>query len=296
MRFKTTPISKTGGREINQDYCGWLEIGKNCCWVVADGLGGHRGGEIASRTAVTAALESFRRRPELSREALEQHIVSAQACILKLQLQDSELKGMRTTIVILASDSRHFLWAHVGDSRLYYFHRNRIAAQTQDHSVPQMMALARDITPDQIRFHPDRNRVLRCLGEKGETRPDIPSKKGRLRRGDAFLLCTDGFWEFVTESEMEVDLAEAETPVAWLERAEARLLARATDEHDNYSAIAVFHARKEPLWRWLWPEWSWRFVARKGEPQNDLEVGPVVGNAAARFSTPTTNELDGDTQ
>ena len=100
-------------------------------------------------------------------------------------------------------------------------------------------ALMGEITPDQIRFHEDRNRVLRALGAdnaKPELSPTVMLTGGR----DVFLLCTDGFWENVLESEMEQTLRASGTPEEWLSRMEALLRQRLTDDSDNYSAAAVF--------------------------------------------------------
>jgi len=240
MKFLTATISNAGGRNINQDDLQFVLLNTAACWVVADGLGGHRGGESASRIAVKKILTSFKSRPILSPEAIKQHLNSANNSILKLQEENPDLFSMRTTVTLLISDYNAVLWAHIGDSRLYHFRSGRIIFQTKDHSVPQALAAAGDIRPDEIRFHEDRNRLLHSLGQKGELRPTILQQKQPLQRGDAFLLCTDGFWEYVTETEMEVDFAMANHPNDWLKRMEKRILERARAEFDNYSATAVF--------------------------------------------------------
>jgi serine/threonine protein phosphatase PrpC len=210
--------------------------------VVADGLGGHNGGELASKTAAGIVLESFGGNPDLSAIALESHIASAQEAILKLQQQDSVVAQMRTTLVVLISDSRQALWAHVGDSRLYRFQSRGLVTQTEDHSVPQSLVKAGEISPDQIRGHADRNRLLRSLGEPGPARPSVLAEPALLCDTDAFLLCTDGFWQYVYELEMLADLVASASPEEWLDRAASRLLTRAQGEYDNYSALAIFYA------------------------------------------------------
>jgi serine/threonine protein phosphatase PrpC len=149
---------------------------------------------------------------------------------------------MRTTLVVLASDGQRARWAHVGDSRLYHLRGGRIASQTLDHSVPQALARAGEIRPDEIRCHEDRNRLLRTLGNEDEARPTVLGEPVLLEPDDAFLLCTDGFWEFVTEAEIEVTLAKAATPEDWLTTMATRLLNRADPGHDNYTAVAVWVA------------------------------------------------------
>ncbi|RLC07395.1 MAG: serine/threonine-protein phosphatase [Deltaproteobacteria bacterium] len=239
MKFLTSILSKAGGRKENQDHCDYLVSDHGACWVLADGLGGHRGGEVASRLAVENTLGSFRPEPEISSAALKKHIQTAQDAIIHHQEEDPRLFFMRTTVVILITDFQSVLWAHIGDSRLCHFRSGRIIFQTEDHSVPQAMANAGDITPEEIRFHEDRNRLLRTLGKEDDLRPVIREEPSPLQNSDTFLLCTDGFWEYVTETEMEVDLAKSYNPQEWLEKMETRILERARKDHDNYSAIGI---------------------------------------------------------
>ena len=239
MTFRAAFISNRGGRESNQDACDFVMLDDGACWVVADGLGGHRGGAVAAKLAVDTILDSFRRNRELSQAALQSHLVAAHDAIVELQNGSRELQTMRTTVVVLISDYRSFLSAHAGDSRLYYFRGGRIEYQTKDHSVPQAMADAGDISTAEIRHHQDRNRLLRALGMEQEFRPSIQEARERLYQNDAFLLCVDGFWDHVQESEMEADLAKAGDPGTWLATMESRIFRRAEEGHDNYTAVAV---------------------------------------------------------
>jgi serine/threonine protein phosphatase PrpC len=249
MSFMTDSVSRIGGRELNEDSYGFFEMNNAACWVVADGLGGHRGGEAASRIAVDAALASFRVTPEFSTPALQRHLEAAQQAVLKAQKDQPTLSTMRTTIVVLLTDSLRVLWAHVGDSRLYCLENGRIVSCTKDHSVVQAMVSAGELSANQIRHHEDRNRLLRCLGNsENEFRPTILSEARTLYRGTAFLLCTDGFWEYVTEPEIEVDFAKGEGIRDWLALMEDRLLERVTENNDNYTAIAVkFDSQTAPM-------------------------------------------------
>lgn len=233
-------VSRAGGRDHNEDFCSLVEVGGVCCWVVADGLGGHRGGEIASRSAVETVLASFGKCPDLTEEALRYHLEAAQCALVNMQTEQPGLSTMRTTIVVLIADTTRAIWAHMGDSRLYLFQNGGIAFQTSDHSVVQRMVDAGDLSSDQIRHHEDRNRVLRCLGNSdSEFRPTILSETRAVSPGSAFLLCTDGFWENVLESEMMVDLAKAQGPAEWLTLMEDRLLERLREGDDNYTGITV---------------------------------------------------------
>ncbi len=111
--------------------------------------------------------------------------------------------------------------------------------QTQDHSVSQTLVNAGQIAPSDIRGHIDRRRVLRYLGQSAKIHPSIPADKFILQAGDLFLLCTDGFWEYVTELEMQAEWCKSSSLEDWLERMEVRLLNAAPEGHDNYSAIAL---------------------------------------------------------
>jgi serine/threonine protein phosphatase PrpC len=172
-------------------------------------------------------------------QALEAHVDRAQRAVIEKQVIDADLTGMRTTIVLLAAGDAGACWIYAGDSRLYWVRGGKIRAQTLDHSVPQRLADAGEIRPDQIRFHEDRARLLRSLGAKQDPGAAAGAVPGPLEPDDAFLLASDGFWEWVLEAEMENMLAGVKHPKQWLERMESQLKQRATGEFDNYSAIAV---------------------------------------------------------
>ncbi|MFN7937686.1 MAG: protein phosphatase 2C domain-containing protein [Bryobacteraceae bacterium] len=242
MRFLTHTLSRGGGRDINQDAAEHSVAGELACWALADGLGGHGGGEEAARLATESVMHAFRSHAECSPSALLTYIEFARTAVNKRQDEQAMLSGMRTTLVVLVSDLRNALWAHVGDTRLYLFREGQLARQTLDHSVPQAMVDAKQIDARKIRNHEDRNRLLRSIGGREEVRATIEEQPHALHPGDAFLLCTDGFWEYVTETAMEVDLAKSASPADWLRYMELRIRAAAPADQDNYSAIGVFAA------------------------------------------------------
>ena len=114
--------------------------------------------------------------------------------------------------------------------------------QTADHSVPQALVRAKELTPAEIRHHPDRNRLLRVVGDDKPLRPELPAAPVALQAGDAFLLCSDGFWEGVTEGEMEVALAKARDAADWLARMTLGLRRKDQPGQDNYTALAILVA------------------------------------------------------
>lgn len=234
--IQAAQITDCGGRKRNEDTVRVIRKDDRLCAIVADGLGGHGGGEIASRAAADAVAEVFERKETGSRDFLEEAFEEADRAVRAAQSGECR---MRTTAVVLKVGNGTACWGHVGDSRLYHFEEGHLVFQTMDHSVSQLAVLMGEIRPEQIRFHEDRSRVLRALGSESreaEFRDGISVEQGT----HAFLLCTDGFWEYVYEREMEEELQRAASPQEWLSRMEEILLSRAEDEHDNYTAAAVF--------------------------------------------------------
>jgi len=209
-------------------------------WALADGLGGHRGGEVASKTAVTAILEQWSPALAHTPQSLLSLVEAGQSAIIAEQQANSTLLSMRTTLVLLMAKGDNVLWGHCGDSRLYHFRDCAVEFQTKDHSVPQSLVDAGEITKEQIRTHEDRNRILKAVGNPEGVKPTILDTPRKVKPGDAFLLCSDGFWEYVTETEMAVDLAKSKKPEEWLKLMELRLLGKVEDGNDNYSALAMF--------------------------------------------------------
>ncbi len=234
LRFAQT--SAAGGRAEQQDAVECCSAGGILFAIVCDGLGGHTGGERASKAAVETALKAFQSHPSIDSEALSSYLVAAHARVQELQSEAPEFGSMRTTAVALLTNGNQATWAHAGDSRLYHFREGQILNQTRDHSVPQRLAEAGEIEACAIRFHEDRNRLLRALGSAGELKV-TSSSETPVEIGDTFLLCTDGFWEWVDEAEMSA--AFDADPAVWLHAMEAILLAKATGDFDNYSALAV---------------------------------------------------------
>lgn len=241
MKFTHATLFHPAGRKVNEDASNSHQISSGQgCWVVADGLGGHGGGDVASRIAVDTIIDAYRNNPDFSVTYLGKLMELAQQALWVRQQDDYHLSAMRSTAVVLLLDDAKALWAHVGDTRLYHFSNGRIVFQTKDHSVPQAMVDARDIGYDDIRHHEDRNRLTRSLGNDGKLRITSMDSPVVIGVGDAFLMCTDGLWEFVTETEMEATIPQSDTPETWLVEMESLLLHNAPAGHDNYTATAIF--------------------------------------------------------
>lgn len=244
IKLQSAMLSRIGDRKSNQDYCSYQEIDGFGCYLLADGLGAYRGSGAAARVTGESLLEAFTLSPGMSLEKLEEYLERARKAFTAALNKEQEQQNMKTTLVVLLTDFKRATWAHVGDSRLYYFASGALAFQTRDHSVPQAMASAGDIPQEEVRYHEDRNRLTRAFDGGDISRVTLRQRPVELQRGDAFLLCSDGFWERVLEEEMEEDLSHSRDPETWLSRMESRLLARAAQDQDNYSALAVLTAER----------------------------------------------------
>ena len=242
MHFSTSICSHTGGRTKNQDTADHFSDDELEGWVLADGLGGYRGGGLAASLATTAMLETCQEEREVSPLTIRTASEVAQDTLRERQQKHFEYCQMKTTFVLLLASTteERALWGHVGDSRLYHFREGAVVAQTTDHSAAQAMVEAGDLEPGAIRNHQDRHSLTRALGDVSHSEPDIEQTPVMLAPGDAFLLCSDGFWEAVTEEEMIALLGEAETPEDWLDEMTAYVEERATPHQDNYTAVGVF--------------------------------------------------------
>jgi len=240
MKMACATLSKAGGRPVNEDALGGLtpQAGLGC-WVVADGQGKRGGGDIAAQKVVEAILGVFAATPVAAGETLARAVQSAQQAIVDMQAEIIRNQSLRVAAAALCVDGRGAVWAHIGDVRVYAFRNGELLAQTKDHSVPQTLVNAGEITPAQIRGHADHGRLLRTIGAPGAVQPTLSEKRLPLRPGDVFLLCSAGFWRYVTELEMLVDWCKSTTLEKWLEYLEIRLLQAAPKDLDNYSAIAL---------------------------------------------------------
>lgn len=236
MNIQFAQCSMPGGRPYNEDCVRCAGSGDSFSAVVADGLGGHGGGEIASSIAAEVMTACFAASPAVSGQSLRGMFEEANRQILAAQTPSCKMKS---TCVALFINGNDISFGHIGDSRLYHFVDGRLVFQTTDHSVSQMAVFAGEITPAQIRFHEDRNKVLRALGNDMEIKPDISPLIELTDGFHAFLLCTDGFWEYVLEEEMEVDLSKSGSPQEWLSLMLQRLYKRVDGKNDNFSAVAV---------------------------------------------------------
>jgi len=186
-------------RTSNQDS---LLVDKSV-YGVADGMGGHNGGETASRVAVQVIKNALRGKKPESR-ALEVSIEAANRRIHDMARHDSALSGMGTTVTFLWEREDEMLLCHVGDSRAYLLRDGALQQVTDDHSVVAELLRHNVITPDMARTHPYRNVITRAVGVDPTVKPDILSHD--KQEGDVWLVCSDGLYNMVPDETIEMVL------------------------------------------------------------------------------------------
>lgn len=206
MKFTIYQSSRQGPRAYNQDRLAYSYSKDALLLVLADGMGGHRNGEIAAQLAVKTLTDAFQRlaQPTLSSPAkfLIDNIQQVHDMIENVTQDEGFVESPRTTIVA-AIIQRGFLYcAHVGDSRLYHFRNGHLLFRTEDHSVVQSLYKKGLIGKDEMATHPYKNKIYNCIG--GENPPQIDlSDRHELLDGDTILLCTDGVWGVMDDSQIK---------------------------------------------------------------------------------------------
>ena len=244
IRLSWAQAGEIGMRSTNQDAMGAARNGALACFVIADGTGGHQGGEVASRIVVDALLGAFAAEPAFGAQSLLSYVGQSIAQVAQAKLGDQKLSDMSSSVAALLVDEQAAcaVWAHLGDTRIYLFRAGRLLTVTKDHSLTQQLIDAGYASAAQLRTHPQRNILLAAVGAEGEIPVAASEHVVALMPGDALLACSDGLWEWVLESEMEQALLGASDSEDWLAAMCARADAAvetAGRSRDNYSAYAI---------------------------------------------------------
>ena len=234
-------VTDPGGRAYNEDRAEVFRRDGEWCCVLADGLGGMGGGAEASACVVQTLRQCFES-GRLNEATLLDCCQEAHRAVRQLKKDRGQTGTMYSTVVVLYGTGEKLYWTHSGDSRLYLFRGTELIFQTRDHSVPQMLVSCGEIGEDQLRGHPDRNRLLACLGVEEDQAKLSPLGGMELSSGISALLCSDGFWEPVLETRMLDTLNRSHSVKAWLENM-ARSIADQpiSEEQDNYTAIGMWY-------------------------------------------------------
>ncbi len=205
MRFQLAHHSLKGSRPTNQDRIAYAERDNSILMVLADGLGGYDGGALAAETLTQSIVRAFEsvRQPVIDKPSafLALAIMQAHKTILKNGSAHVPPISPRTTCVVCLVQRGYAYWAHVGDSRLYHFRDNSLLQRTFDHSTTEQMHLDGLLSEDEMRLHPEKGHLLKCVG--GPRRPTISlGTEISLNSGDTLLLCSDGLWQALSPAEL----------------------------------------------------------------------------------------------
>ena len=235
-------VSAIGGRTANEDALGERIAACGCCYVVSDGAGGHLGGAIASRLVVDAMLQAAERAADFSAAVIEEGFARAEASLAERKRREPSLGAMSATVAALLIDpsGRRAVCGHLGDSRILHFRSGTLVRITRDHSVVQRLVDAGYVAADRAAVHPNRNLLYGALGADSDTAPAIEREAIALRDGDAFLLCTDGFWGRIENDRIEQSLRVAGDVSEWIDDMRRTIASNLPSDADNYSAVAVW--------------------------------------------------------
>ena len=235
--YALTHVGKV--RQINEDAYYLPEDGE-CFAAVADGMGGHQAGEVASAIAIREFIDEIRNQTP-SEEVLKEAIRRANHAIYEEGARDPHKRGMGTTLTALWYDEDNVYLTHVGDSRAYLLRNKALMQLSNDHSlVGELLALG-EITPEQALTHPQRNFITRALGTGRRTEPDILHLD--FQPGDAWLLCSDGLTNHMRATEIAAVLLRSDP---WPDKLRSLIdTALQRGGRDNITAVAVLKEAAE---------------------------------------------------
>ena len=226
-------------RETNEDAY-YLPEAEECFVAVADGMGGHQAGEVASAIAIREFTAEIRGKAP-SEDVLKAAVRRANSAIYEEGIHDPLKRGMGTTLTALWYDEENIYLTHVGDSRAYLLRNHALMQLSNDHSLVGELVALGEITPEQALTHPQRNFITRALGTGRKTEPDIMHLD--FQPGDAWLLCSDGLSNYMRAAEIaEVLLRD----ISWPDKLRALIeIALERGGRDNITALAVLKGAAE---------------------------------------------------
>jgi serine/threonine protein phosphatase PrpC len=241
MQFSVYQESHIGGRKVNQDRMGYSFTRDALLLVLADGMGGHLRGEMAASITMQAMSAMFQqhatpyvKKPE---RFLEEAFVAAHDEIHRYRIENSMPESPRTTVVACLIQHNTAVWAHCGDSRLYWLRHNQLLGRTRDHSHIEHLISKGLADASERSTHPDRNKLYNCLGASSMPRVEV-SRQVSLQTGDVIMLCSDGLWTMLDDEEIAHRLS-TQTIV----RAVPEMISMATTiagaSSDNTTALAI---------------------------------------------------------
>ena len=303
MKYELAHHTSSGSRPNNQDRIAHAERDNAVLMAVADGLGGHAGGEIAAEVLTETCIRAFER---IKQQTITQPsaflaltVLQTHNAIVQIAKTSREPIEPRTTCVLCLVQDGYAYWAHVGDSRLYHFRGSEVLTRTLDHTATERLRKDGVLTEEEMLSHPEKSRLLKCLG--GPNKPSIAiGEETPLQRGDVLLLCTDGLWEAFSPGELAVYL-DVEYLDEGLEETAIEAENRMQGACDNVSAISLRWEDDPPTTQplqanerlnvdqdALWEMAKNRMLAKKKAPPKKPvpEKPPVKTKARTKSKTP----------
>ncbi len=239
MRFAVYQISRKGGREKNEDRMGYCYTRDSGLFALADGMGGHPEGEVASQLALQTLAAMFQReaKPALKDplKFLHDAVIAGHHQLLRYATERALVDTPRTTVVACVLQGNAAYWAHCGDSRLYLVRGDKLIARTRDHSYSELQETLSQVVPIGERFN--RNVLFTCLGSPGKPVVDTAGPL-LLQGGDRVLLCSDGLWGSVTDAQIVEQVSRRPISDAVPELVELALR-HAGAKSDNVTVLSV---------------------------------------------------------
>jgi serine/threonine protein phosphatase PrpC len=275
MKVLTASANRLGNRPSNQDR--WLVVEQpgRVLLAVADGMGGHARGDLAAQAAVDSLQRSFTRQQGRIADAaafLQRALETAHLDVVDAGHSCSPPIRPRTTCVVCLVQDDQAHWAHVGDSRLYLLRSGRLVTRTRDHTPVENLLRRGDISEDELRTHPLRNSVNRCLGGTPAL-PKISLDRAALKTNDTLLLCSDGLWSALPEHRLIEIPSRAELGQI-MERLSDEAQTATYPHTDNVSAVGL---------RWL---------SAAGSRRSAPESRAADGGAAPQSEDPLKSAID----
>ena len=240
MRFAVYQVSRKGGREKNEDRMGYCYTRDSGLFALADGMGGHPEGEVASQLALQTMAAIFQReaKPALKDPLrfLNEAIIAGHHQLLRYATERSLVDTPRTTIVACLLQGNAAFWAHCGDSRLYLVRGDKLIARTRDHSYSELQETLAQVVPIGERFN--RNVLFTCLGSPGKPVVDTAGPL-LMHPGDRVLLCSDGLWGAVSDNLIAELLSSRHAISEAVPELVEQALRLAGPKSDNVTALAV---------------------------------------------------------
>jgi len=247
----TNFISEPGTYKKNRDYFAYVALDDICCWVLADGIDSNDNA-MSAELAVSTVLNDFTENPKMSKKAIRRYLKNANQYLIQ---ESSELKA---SIIVVVSNYSSILWASVGNARLYHFRKNLQILKTKDHSIAQLMHEVKKVDEKRLNSHSERNNLTSYLGMDRGMKISYGKKNYSIKDSDTLLLCSSGFWENLSNVDINESLKNATENEEFLENLYEKVINSKNPNLNNYTMASIFikKAFKEKLknnklnWNW----------------------------------------------